>query len=234
MPLYRIADVIVEMSPSFSETAYWYEPYRIDEDAEPQMSIVPSFEDMDYLVKNGKDITEAVAENIILCNMFNHRLLKYYGSYIHSSALKYNDKVYLFSGPSGEGKSTHTRKWCRLFPDKTRVINDDKPSFRIIDGKCIVYGTPFAGGTDIQLNDSAELGAIVFIERSQENRLVRLDNRQAITEIMKQTPKRYSSRAQSRLLSMYSDIITAYPVYKLYCENNDGAVEAAFEIVNNS
>lgn len=231
MPLYKIADVIVKMSPRFSQTAPWYEPYRIEEETEPQMDITATDAEIEHIVGIGNDITPPIAENMVLCNKFNARLLKWYGSYIHSSALKFDDKVYLFSGDSGVGKSTHTKKWCRLYPNKARVINDDKPSFRIVDGKCIIYGTPFAGGTDIQINESGELGAIVFIERSQQNRLVKLNAKQAIIELMQQTPKKISVKGQDRVLGMYSDIITGYPVYKLYCANNDGAVLTAFEII---
>lgn len=231
MPLYRIADVVVEMPQLYSQTAHWYSPYLISENVEPDIKIDAPEESIEYLVKNGVDITEPIAENMVLCNRFNSQLIRFFGSYIHSSALKYEDKVYLFSADSGVGKSTHTKKWCRLFPDKAKVINDDKPSFRIIDGKCYVYGTPFSGGTNIHLNEKGELGAIVFIERSEENKLVRLDTRQAIVLLMKQTHKRISEKARSRLLSMISDILINYPVYKLYCADNDQAVDAAFQIV---
>ncbi len=231
MPKFKIADVIVEMPLKYEETAHWYAPYLVSDDAEPDIVLDIKQEYIDYFVENGVDITEPISENMVLCNMFNSRLIRFFGSYIHSSALKYEDKVYLFSADSGVGKSTHAKKWCRLFPDKARVINDDKPSFRIIDGKCIIYGSPFSGGTNIHLNEKGELGAIVFIERSSENKLVRLDTRQAIVLLMRQTHKRVSAKARDRLLSMMSEILTNYPVYKLYCADNDEAVEAAFQIV---
>lgn len=232
MPIYKIADIIVKMSPSYEETANWYEPYLSDDTAEPQMELTTSDKQIDYFVTNGIDITPPIAENMVFCDIFNRKLLKFYGTYIHSSALKFDDKVYLFSADSGVGKSTHTKKWCRLFGDRAKVINDDKPSFRIIDGKCYVYGTPFAGGTDIQLNDKGELGAIVFIERSEVNRLEKLSSMDAVRLLMSQMPKKLSKEiVADRFLSLISHIIENYPVYKLYCADNDDAVKVAYQII---
>lgn len=231
MSLYKIADVIVEMSPRFVETSKWYEPYIYEGDLQADFSIVAPDEAIEYLVTNGVNVTQAIAENMILCNRFNGRLLKYFGGFIHSSALKFENKVYLFSGKSGIGKSTHTKKWCRLFPGKARVINDDKPSFRMIDGKCYIYGTPFAGGTDIQLNEKGELGGIIFLERSEVNRIERMSSAEAIRNLIDQSPKKTLENSVNRLLDIYSDIITNYPVYKLYCANNDNSVDVAFEII---
>ena len=231
MPLYKIADLVVEMFPKYPQTAHWYTPYLFDDPAaEPAFTLEVKDEQIKELVEKGQDITEPVAENMILCDKFNRMLLRYYGGFIHSSALMYEDKVYLFSADSGVGKSTHTKKWCRLFPNKAKVINDDKPSFRIIDDKCYIYGTPFAGGTDIQHNASAELGGLIFVERSAENRLEKIDTREALMLLMQQTQKRFTANGVDRILSVYAQILTTYPVYKLYCADNDNAVEVAFEI----
>lgn len=233
MPKYKIADIVVDMSPKYPETAYWYEPYLCSKGGEACFCIEVGKDEIDYFVKNGVDITPAIAENMVLCNKFNRRLLKYYGSYIHSSALVFGGKAYLFSAPSGTGKSTHTRKWLQRFPDKAVIINDDKPSFRIIDGKCTVYGTPFAGGTDVQKNMSAELGALVFVERSEENSLSKLAPSQSISRLISQSPGRPNEKTAERQLELFSDLLTLYPAYLLRCNLDDSAVDAALGILNN-
>lgn len=233
MPRYKIADIVCEMETKYAETASWYEPYLTDEPLDFPKTLVADDAKKDYFVNNGVNITPAIAENMILANRFNHMLLQYDGSYIHSSALMYDSKVYLFSGESGVGKSTHTKRWCRLFPDKTKILNDDKPSFRFIDGKCIVYGTPFAGGTGVQINEKGELAAIVFLEQSKENRLVRLTNVQAIVELTSQTPNKINAKCAEKMLSLHSELLEKYPFYKLYCADNDESVSVAFNITNN-
>ncbi len=232
MPHYKIADIVCKFTPAYEETAAWYESYRTDEPLDFHKEIIVSEERIKYLTEKGEGITPAMAENIHLCTLFNAMLVKFKGSYIHSSALKFDDKVYLFSANSGVGKSSHTRRWCRLYPDRAQVINDDKPSFRLVDGKCIVYGTPFAGGTDIQVNTSGELGAIVFIERSDKNYLETLNTSSAIKLLLEQTPHSANAIMGDKLLALYSELLTKYPVYKLYCTDSDEAVSVAMNIIN--
>ncbi len=233
MPKYKIADICVEFSPAYEETAHWYSKYQVADSFDAEFTLEPSQESIDYFITEGVGITSGIAENMVLCNMFNRRLLKFMGSYIHSSALLYNGKVYLFSGCSGVGKSTLTKRIIKRFPE-ARIINDDKPSYRLIDDKCIVYGTPFAGGTDIQLNESAELGAIIFIEQGSENILTKLSTKDAISRLIEQTPRSQNFSMGDRFLSMYSQILTKYPVYGYSCKNSDDAVDAVADILENT
>ena len=229
----KIADIVVEMDLCFEETAYWYKPYIYNGEEAPGFSLVPNQKRMDYLVTNGVDITPAIAENMVLCTDFNRRLMKYFGSYIHSSALLFDNKVYLFSANSGVGKSTHTQKWLKRFGERAVVINDDKPSFRFIDGKCIIYGTPFAGGTDVQQNKSAELGALVFIERSEVNSLEKIPVSKAIALLIEQSPGRANEQIGERQLELFSMLLTKYPAYLLKCNLDDSVVDVAMGILNN-
>ena len=233
MQKFKVADIVFQMKLDFEETENWYKPYLYDGEEEPEFSLVADPKRMDYLVKNGLDITPAIAENVVLCTDFNRRLMKYYGSYIHSSALLFDGKAYLFSANSGVGKSTHTKKWLKRFGERAAIINDDKPSFRFIDGKCIIYGTPFAGGTDIHQNISAELGALVFIERSEDNLLENIPVSRAIALLLEQSPKRANEQMGDRQLEMFSMMLTKYPAYLLKCNMDDSAVDAALGILNN-
>lgn len=232
MAKYKIADIVVDMKQEFAETAYWYEPYLYDGEEEAEFSVEALAEEIEYYVTNGVDITPPIAENMILGNKFNRRLMKYFGSYIHSSALVFDGKAYLFSAYSGTGKSTHTRKWVKRFGDRAVVINDDKPSFRLVDGKCIIYGTPFAGGTDIQKNTSAELGALVFIERADTNSLEKTPPAKSVSFLLSQSPGRANERVGERQLEMFSEILTKYPAYLLKCNMDDEAVDVAMGILN--
>lgn len=231
MAKYKIADVVVEMQQQFDETAYWYAPYLYNGEEEPEFSIGVTDEEINYLVTEGVGITPSIAENMVLGNKFNRRLMKFYGSYIHSSAMVFDGKAYLFSAPSQTGKSTHTKKWLNRFGDRVKIINDDKPSFRFINGKCIVYGTPFAGGTDVQLNTSAELGALVFIERSEENSLEKLPTSRAVSLLISQSPGRANERVGDRQLEMFSMLLSKYPAYLLRCNMDDSAVDTALGIL---
>mgnify|MGYP003335436350 CR=1 FL=1 len=98
--------------------------------------------------------------------LFYQQLLKFDGMMLHASAAKYDGRVYLFSGPCGIGKTTHTKLWEKYFPGAV-VINDDKPALRREAGKWMVYGTPWCGKNGINSNASAPLAGICFLHRLQ-------------------------------------------------------------------
>lgn len=65
--------------------------------------------------------TLAVYRKIVTRLVFSDILL------IHGSAIAVDGKAYLFTAPSGTGKSTHTRMWREYFKDRAVMVNDDKP-----------------------------------------------------------------------------------------------------------
>ena len=77
---------------------------------------------------------------------------------MHASVIRCDGKGYLMTAPSGTGKSTHTRLWYDNIPG-CDLMNDDNPVVRIIDGKAIVYGSPWSGKTRCYRNIQAPVGA---------------------------------------------------------------------------
>ena len=105
-------------------------------------------------------------ENVTISTPYN-------GLMLHASAAALGGRAYLFSGPCGRGKSTHTRLWQQTFGEAVQVFNDDKPALRRLDGRWYAYGTPWCGKDGINLNQKWPLGGICFLEKSQENRIRR-------------------------------------------------------------
>ena len=80
----------------------------------------------------------------------------------------------MFLGPSGTGKSTHTRLWIRYI-DGSRLLNDDNPVVRIeADGEAEVYGSPWSGKTPCYVNEHYPLGAIVRLRQAPHNAIRRM------------------------------------------------------------
>ena len=148
---------------------------------------------------------------------FSRQLLNFNGLYLHSSAIVYEGRAYLFSGPSGMGKSTHTRLWKQLFGADAVVINDDKPALRYIDGVWYAYGTPWCGKDGINVNTKAPLGGICFLKRGEINSIRRLDTFEATTSILSQTIRRFKDKTTLDLLLQHLECLTSkIPVYELY------------------
>ena len=94
---------------------------------------------------------------------------------IHAAAVSYEEKAYLFSAPSGVGKSTHADFWQEEFG--CEIINGDVVIIETMpeDKRLILHGCPWCGTSNIYENKSIELGAIAFLEKSDFNRIYELD-----------------------------------------------------------
>lgn len=82
---------------------------------------------------------------------------------LHSASLLYKNKAYLFSGPSGTGKSTHTRLWQEAFG--TPLLNGDLNLLSFSENTPVVHGIPWCGTSGISTTSSHPLGGIVFLKQ---------------------------------------------------------------------
>lgn len=146
---------------------------------------------------------------------FYVELVKFGGLYLHSSAVAIDDKAYLFSGPCGTGKSTHTRLWQQIFGEKAEIINDDKPAMRRIDGHWYAYGTPWCGKDGININRKVSLAGICFLQQAEENRIRRLTKQEAMQKILSQTIfKFFEVEKLDLMLSHLEKLVQEIPVYE--------------------
>lgn len=163
---------------------------------------------------------------------FSRALLDYNGFCLHSSAVALDNKAVLFSAPCGTGKSTHTGLWRKYFgEDKAIIINDDKPAIRLMGDTFYVYGTPWSGKSDLNTNVKVPLQAIVFLEQAPENRIERLNNKEAVRWLYYQSLRPTGPRSEektSNLLNLLDKIVCQIPIYKMGCTISEEAVELSY------
>lgn len=163
-------------------------------------------------------------------NLFHRFLLKNNGCMLHSSAVVVDGYAYLFSADSGTGKSTHTELWLKHFGEKAFIINDDKPSLRLEDGEWYVYGTPWSGKYNLNVNTKAKLGAIVFLQRDEKNWIKPLNPAEAVPLFFKQTVRALKTKEKMDMaLEKIEQVLTSNPIYKMGCNISDDAVVTAYE-----
>ncbi len=168
-------------------------------------------------------------EYIWTCEQFCRQLLSYDGFMLHASGVVYEDKAYLFSAPSGTGKSTHTQLWCRVFGDAAYIINDDKPVIRIVHDRAMVFGTPWSGKTNQNRNTGVPLGGICFIERAAENHIEEIETKAAAFRILNQTIRPREEKDMAKLLAVLDKVLCKTKIYKMGCNISEEAVKVAFE-----
>lgn len=165
---------------------------------------------------------------------FCSKLLDFEGFMLHSSAVAYEDKAYLFSAPSGTGKSTHTEIWQKVFgSDKAVIINDDKPAIKLENGDFYVYGTPWSGKSDKNLNIRVPLQGICFIERSEKNHIERISTKDAAHLILNQTVRPAYKGKMVNLLNLLDKLLIKIPVYRLGCNMEDEAAFTSYNAMKN-
>ena len=147
---------------------------------------------------------------------FYRQLVEYNGFYLHSSAVVRDGKAYLFSGHPGAGKSTHTRLWLSTFGGDTRVINDDKPALRCIDGIWYAYGTPWCGKDGINLNERAPVAGVCFLKKAGENKIRRLSSAESTQAMLSQTIYKFKHLHQLDAFSQsLDDFLSKIPIFEL-------------------
>lgn len=158
------------------------------------------------------------------------QLVDYDGFYLHSSAVMLDGRVYLFSGPCRAGKSTHTRIWQQTFGPEARVINDDKPAIRLVDGKWIAYGTPWCGKDGINENASAPVAGVCFLKKASHNAIQRLPPLEAAQKILSQTIRKFDTAEKlDNLLTLLNRFIAEVPVYELENLPEPAAARLSYE-----
>lgn len=133
-----------------------------------------------------RKFSDRYLETLALCRKAAAKLIDYDTVLFHGSAVARDGKVYLFTAPSGTGKTTHTRLWLHEFSDAF-VLNGDKPLLHAEDGRIMACGTPWQGKENLGCNRILPLEAICLIERSEENRIERVAQSEALTFLLKQT-----------------------------------------------
>ena len=177
-------------------------------------------------------LSEPARELVLIHSKLSEELLNYDVLLVHGSAISLDGDAYLFTAPSGTGKSTHTRLWREAFGDRTMMINDDKPMLKIRDGRVEVYGTPWRGKHHLGCNTHRPLKAIIELTRGTENRIRKISASEAFPVIQKQAVSFQDVGLMRKILSLEKALIETVPFYRLNCNMEREAALVAWKGMN--
>lgn len=229
MERYRIADLEVDMSPAYPLLQRQAAPYRSASSLPPDMILRMSERELDRRQRENPHLDRQTCEYFFIGCDFYTRLLDFGGCLLHASAVAVDGRAYLFSGPCGVGKSTHTGLWRALFGERAVMLNDDKPAIRQMEDALWVYGTPFSGKTDMNSNTRAPLGGICMLEQGADNHIRPLSGSEAIPLFLQQTIRPAQPARMADLLDRMDAILKAVPVFHLTCTISEDAARLAYE-----
>ncbi len=234
MQKYKVADLIVGVDFRYRRGYEQAQPYRVDDDASADFCLEPSEEDFEYEMNNGAESREIV-EYVLTRWLFQSKILLFDGLVLHSSAVVYEDRAYLFSADSGTGKSTHTQFWIRQFgADKTFILNDDAPAIRKINGVWRAYGTPWSGSSPLNVNANFPLRGIGFIERSSANWTKQLAPDDAAKRLLMQTTSPLRKKTLIQSLDRVVNLLKEVPVFLVGCALDPDSARVSYEAMRDA
>lgn len=228
MKHYCIAGLRVAMD-SYGRTLKQAIPYEIDINGEPDIVINAHAES---LHRRNPHLSLEDCEYMSTGRSFYTQLMRYEGMMLHSSCVVMDGNAYLFTAPSGTGKSTHTTLWLKQFGDRAFILNDDKPALRFESGTWYAYGTPWSGKHDISRNIRVPVKAIAVVERSEINEIERYNSNDVIHFLLTQVVRPKNVEYRTILLELLDKLLTMVPIWKLKCNMNPEAALISYQAMS--
>ena len=234
----KIADQVFHITSLFESTRDYCRCYLTEE--EPKYFVTTCREDLDFEQQQARE--EAILEGFRFRNfpdpylertaiqrkiaqlLFVHDVLVF-----HGSVVAVDGSGYLFTAKSGTGKSTHTRLWRQVFGDRAVMVNDDKPFLRITGEDVLVCGSPWSGKHGLDTNISVPLKGICILERGTENRICRIDAKDALFMLLQQSSRPQAPGLMPKYLELVDTVARNTVFWKMQCTIDPQAATVAYE-----
>lgn len=143
---------------------------------------------------------------------------------LHSASILYRGKAWLFSGPSGTGKSTHTNLWREAF--HTPVINGDLNLIALTEDGPVVHGMPWCGTSEISDTNTYPLGGIILLKQHPEDVVVELpEDKQALYVMQRLISPAWTEKQMLSNIGFVEQLVKEIYVGRLLCTKETHAAE---------
>ena len=232
MYLYKFAGIPVEIKNPNDLFLKKSRDYALPEGSseKPEFSIEVTEDDLEYekdhVKRNGYYARKEQYFNAIY-RLFCEKAIYQDRMLCHGSVVEKNGRAFMFSAPSGTGKSTHVRLWKEVFGDEVTIINDDKPILEFRDDGIYIWGTPWNGKHNISVNKCVKLEAVCFLFRGEKNQIRTANAERAMTPLFMQTYRPRDKEGMIRTMDLMDRLLKEIPMYFLSCNISREAVYVA-------
>lgn len=234
---YKMAGKIIKITSLHEDIHEYCRDYRSE--GKSDFSIETSQADIEFEreksahenIAEGYEIinySDGYLEELAIYRKISERMPAYDTFLFHGSAVAVDGFAYMFTAPSGTGKSTHAKLWCDLLGDNAIMINDDKPFIKITQNQAIAYGTPFNGKHRRGNNISVPLKAICILERSESNHIHKITANEAYTKLLQQTYRPLNPLALTKTLQLLDELMKRVDFYHLCCNMDIEAAKISY------
>lgn len=135
------------------------------------------------------------------------------GFFLHSSSISLRNKIFVFVGQSGSGKTTIaelSKKMC------FNVLSDESTFIQELHSDFIAWSTPFGQITDGYI--SGKIAGFFFLKQYNENRFIKLSTAQATYQAWSDSMYRtqiVTPEQRKWLFNQWFDMFSSLPCYEM-------------------
>lgn len=205
-------------------------------EGEPDFYIQCSMEDYDVEANTYEALyhreapSDVYLEECAMLRKVSEELVEYKIILMHGAAIAINNSAYVFTAPSGTGKTTHIMKWLKNLPD-TFVVNGDKPFIKINEDGTppLVCGSPWSGKESLYTNTMVPLKSIIIMERAEDNNIEQISLAEAFPWLLQQVYRPNDPDKMRKTLNLIQSLSPAISFWHFQCNNfKDGCFELAY------
>lgn len=237
----KLAGINIEVRCKNIRDFYECGPYLSDF-GEPDFTVKASEKEIADAYKQKKNVLSNAVKGVVIDELrgiesqivlqkITDRMIGFNTLLMHGSVVALDGRAYMFTAPSGVGKTTRTRIWIDEFPESI-VVNGDKPFLRVTDSNVFACGSPWCGKEKWNTNTTVPLQAIFLLERADDtkkNVITRIDLASAVPVLLKQTFLSDAEDALLKTVRLLKEFEGKVNIYRLCCTPTKDAIRLAYE-----
>lgn len=215
----------------YRETAAFYGEALLPCSRGEHCIVIPS-EDIALWQDRWRIPDPAYAEYVLSCSYAGDALMKENRAVFHGASFLWRNRAYLFSAPSGTGKTTQLRLWKSLYGSEMEILNGDKPILEVCQtGEILVHPSPWKGKENLGRDDIiAPLGGIIILRQDGQNSIVRVPPSEAAGKLFGRLYAAFSTEDDVLRAGRIMDhVFSRIPVWLLSNRGDEASAKLTYE-----
>ena len=173
----RIANATIEVECNYDYLIRFYRDYVVHS-GKPDLAVKIS---MDEIIAERREVprserdipgvafryADEFSEPFVLHQKIAEGLIQFDAFLFHGAVIAQDNCGYIFTAPSGVGKSTRDKTWLDEYSGSF-IVNGDKPLIKVTESEILACGTPWCGEEGWNTNTMVPLRAVFLLERADE------------------------------------------------------------------
>lgn len=228
-----LGGIELNIQTAYPQNADWFRSFACGETGTDRLVRVTKEELETVRSYYPPEMSPATVEYNELCTRVGDLLLPFCRFLFHGVAFLWRGKAWIFTAPSGTGKTTQYVLWKGLYGDEIQILNGDKPILEACpDGTIWVHPSPWMGKEGMRSMFSAPLGGMVYLQQGRENQIVRMTQGEAAVPIFCQLLFTAASPRDVELACCLEEtLLKAVPVWRLINRGDEASARLTHDTI---